>query len=152
MLGGKRDGREHSGVIEPIFKVIHDEILYLFFDNCFFKHPSSECFGSSSEKWRHKLVTDVRWLVDTGQALISRYLVTRSLPDLDMAMQRLQEYLTDTSYAKGTTDAYMRLAAAYYFKRDYTNAWKYIDQTKALDAAALQSWPLLDELQKSAPR
>lgn len=93
-----------------------------------------------------------RLLIDISQALISRYLVTWYQPDLDMAMQRLQEYLTDTSDAKGTTDVYMRLAAAYYFKHDYANAWKYIDQTRAADASALQGWPLLDELQKASPR
>ena len=93
-----------------------------------------------------------RLLIDISQALLSRYLVTRYQPDLDMAMQRLQEYLTDTSDAKGTTDAYMRLAAAYYFKHDYANAWKYVDQTRAMDASALQGWPLLDELQKASPR
>lgn len=93
-----------------------------------------------------------RLLLDIGQALLDRYLLTRYMPDLDMAMQRLQEYLTDTSDAKGTTDAYMRLAAAYYFKRDYINAWKYIDQTRVLDATALDGWPLLTELQKAAPR
>ena len=93
-----------------------------------------------------------RLLVDMGQALLDRYVITHHLPDLDAAMQQFQEYLTDTSDAKGTTNAYMRLAAAYYFKHDYANAWKYVDQTKALDATVLENWPLLAELQKAAPR
>lgn len=96
--------------------------------------------------------TNRRLLVDIGQALLDRYLVTRHLPDLNTAMQQWQQYLTDTTDAKGTADAYMRLAAAYYYKRDYLNAWKYLDLTKALDAAAFQSWPMLAELQQAAPR
>ena len=96
--------------------------------------------------------TNRRLLIDISQALISRYVVTRHSPDLDTAIARLQEYLTDTSDTKGTTDAYMRMAAAHFLKRDYANAWKYVDHTTALDANATHDWGLLPELQKAAPR
>lgn len=93
-----------------------------------------------------------RLLVDMSQALLSRYQVTHHSPDLDAAISQLQEYLTDTTDAKGTTDAYKRMAVAQFFKRDYVNSWKYVDLASALDATATHDWEFLPELQKTAPR
>ena len=93
-----------------------------------------------------------RLLIDMAQALLGRYDVTHYAPDLDAGINRLEEYLTDTSDAKGTTDAYMKMAVAQFFKRDYGRAWKYVDLTTALDATATQDWKFLPMLQKAAPR
>lgn len=96
--------------------------------------------------------TNRRLLVDMAQALLSRFDATHYSPDLDAAISRLEEYLTDTSDAKATTDAYKKLAVAHFFKRDYANAWKYVDLTTALDATATHDWEFLPVLQKAAPR
>lgn len=93
-----------------------------------------------------------RLLVDMAQALLSRYDVTHHAPDLDTAIGWLQVYLTDTSDTKGTLDAYMRMAVAHFFKRDYANAWKYVDLTNAMDATATHNWEFLPELKKVSPR
>ncbi|MFC6223234.1 tetratricopeptide repeat protein [Hymenobacter artigasi] len=93
-----------------------------------------------------------RLLIDMAQALLSRYDVTHHSPDLDTAVAKLQEYLADTSDAKGTTDAYMKMAVAYFFKHDYSNAWKYVDSASALDATATHNWEFIPELQKASPR
>jgi tetratricopeptide (TPR) repeat protein len=96
--------------------------------------------------------TNRRVFVDMGQALISRYLVMHYSPDLDVAIEKLQLYLADTSDVKVTTDAYMRMAVAYFFKKEYATAWKYADLTTALSPDAAHDWELLPELQKAAPR
>ncbi|WP_216688812.1 tetratricopeptide repeat protein [Hymenobacter siberiensis] len=93
-----------------------------------------------------------RLLIDMAQALLSRYDVTHHSPDLDTAVARLQEYLADTSDTKGTTDAYMKMAVAYFFKRDYRNAWEYVDSASTLDATATHNWEFIPELQKASPR
>ena len=95
-----------------------------------------------------------RVFVDIAQAYINLYQLTHLPANLDSALLHTNRFLAvggsvDTI---GTSTAYMHLALVWYFRHDYSSAWKYVDQAQAIAPEKVSKWDFLPALQKAAPR
>lgn len=93
-----------------------------------------------------------RLLLDIAQTLLIKYDDQKQAADLENSLSSTQAFLRDSPDAHGSPEAYMKLARIYYFKQDYPNAWKYVDQAATLTPGEPQDWELLRDLNTVAPR
>ncbi|WP_052732237.1 tetratricopeptide repeat protein [Hymenobacter terrenus] len=96
--------------------------------------------------------TNLKVLLDISQTLLLRFERNKQASDLEDAVNAIQLFLTTSHDALENFQAYEKLAIVYFLKHDYLNAWKYVDLAAALQPIAVQTWELLPELERAAPR
>jgi tetratricopeptide (TPR) repeat protein len=96
--------------------------------------------------------TNLKVLLDISQTLLLRFELNKQPVDLDNALNSIQLFLNTSHDALGNFQAYEKIAIVYFLKRDYPNAWKYVDLAATLNPIAVQKWELLPELRQVAPQ